>query len=119
MLFTMNLADFGTPVVIGGSFKTLATEAYLQVISSSKLGKASAISVFMVPAAVLAFFFYYRAMKANEKSAGSDRADAEDSDAFTLNGPAGDMDGNDRLLCDHAAEIRKYLLIRRFQFSQR
>lgn len=89
MLFTMNLADFGTPVVIGGSFKTLATEAYLQVISSSKLGKASAISVFMVPAAVLAFFFYYRAMKANEKNAGSDRADAEDSDAFTLNGPAG------------------------------
>lgn len=89
MLFTMNLADFGTPVVIGGSFKTLATEAYLQVISTPNLGKASAISVFMVPAAVLAFFFYYRAMKANEKSVGSDRAAADDMDAFSLNGLAG------------------------------
>lgn len=44
-LFTMNLADFGTPVVIGGKYKVLATEAYLQAISSADLGKASAISV--------------------------------------------------------------------------
>lgn len=68
MLFTMNLADFGTPVVIGGSFRVLATEAYLQVISASSLGKASAISVVMVPAAAVAFFFYCRAMKQNEKA---------------------------------------------------
>ncbi len=48
-LFTMNLADFGTPIVIGGRYKVLATEAYLQVISTANLGKASAISVLMVP----------------------------------------------------------------------
>lgn len=89
MLFTMNLADFGTPVVIGGSFKTLATEAYLQVISSSNLGKASAISVLMVPAAALAFYFYYRAMKANSGVGGSERAASGELEAFTLSGPVG------------------------------
>ena len=62
MLFTMNLADFGTPIVIGGRFRVLATEAYLQVISTANLGKASAISVLMIPPAVLAFVFYRRSI---------------------------------------------------------
>ncbi|WP_054331185.1 ABC transporter permease [Merdimmobilis hominis] len=61
-LFTMNLADFGTPIVIGGRYKVLATEAYLQVISTANLGKASAISVLMVPTAVVAFYFYRKTL---------------------------------------------------------
>ena len=44
-LFTMNLADFGTPIVIGGNFKVLATEAYTQVISTANLGRASTLSI--------------------------------------------------------------------------
>ena len=62
-LFTMNLADFGTPIVIGGNFKVLATEAYTQVISTANLGRASAISILMVPAAAVAFYFYYQSPK--------------------------------------------------------
>lgn len=61
-LFTMNLADFGTPIVIGGRYKVLATEAYLQVISTANLGKASAISVLMIPTAVIAFYFYRKTL---------------------------------------------------------
>ena len=49
ILFTMNLADFGTPIVIGGRYKVLATEAYLQMLSSSSLGKPAAISMLMIP----------------------------------------------------------------------
>lgn len=63
-LFTMNLADFGTPIVVGGRFRVLATEAYLQVLSSSSLGKAAAISVLMVPPAVVAFYFYRKTLSA-------------------------------------------------------
>lgn len=63
VLFTMNLADFGTPIVVGGSFKVLATEAYLQAVSTPHLGKAAAISVLMVPSALIAFFFYRRNMR--------------------------------------------------------
>ena len=56
----MNLADFGTPVVIGGKYKVAATEAYLQAISSADLGKASAISVPLLLPAVAAFWLYGR-----------------------------------------------------------
>lgn len=58
ILFTMNMADFGTPIIIGGRYRVLATEAYLQVLSSSSLGKAAAMSTLMVPPAMVAFYFY-------------------------------------------------------------
>ena len=61
-LFTMNLADFGTPIVMGGRYKVLATEAYLQVLSSSSLGKPAAISMLMLPPAIIAFYFYRRTL---------------------------------------------------------
>lgn len=61
-LFTMNLADFGTPIVIGGRYKVLATEAYLQVLSSSNLGRPSAISMLMLPPAMIAFYFYRKTL---------------------------------------------------------
>lgn len=60
-LFTMNLADFGTPIVIGGNFKVLATEAYTQVISTANLGRASAISILMVRRPPWPFIFITRA----------------------------------------------------------
>ena len=71
ILFTMNLADFGTPIVMGGRYSVLATEAYLQVISTGNLGKASAISVLMIPAAILAFFFYHKSVKRTTSFSGS------------------------------------------------
>lgn len=72
ILFTMNLADFGTPIIIGGQFKVLATEAYMTVISSADLGKASAISVLLIPPAMFAFYFYRKNMiKVNNMSDGN------------------------------------------------
>lgn len=89
MLFTMNLADFGTPIVIGGNYKVLATEAYTQAISTANLGRASAISIVMVPAAAVAFYFYYQAMKLNEGNGGSDRNAMEGGAAYRLAGVVG------------------------------
>ncbi|HHT19975.1 MAG TPA: iron ABC transporter permease [Tissierellia bacterium] len=63
VLFTMNIADFSTPIIVGGSFKTLATEAYLIAVSTPNLGQAAAISVLMVPSALIAFYFYRRNMR--------------------------------------------------------
>ena len=34
--FVQSLSDFGTPIIIGGGFKVLAMEAYLQVIGHAK-----------------------------------------------------------------------------------
>lgn len=63
LLFTMNLSDFGTPIVIGGNFRVLATEAYLQILSSPDLGTAAAISMLMIPPAIIAFLLYRHAMR--------------------------------------------------------
>ncbi|MEG2353576.1 MAG: iron ABC transporter permease [Clostridium sp.] len=65
ILFTMNLADFGTPIVIGGRFSVLATEAYIQVLSASSLGKAATLSMLMIPPAVIAFYFYRKNMSSS------------------------------------------------------
>lgn len=56
--FTMNLADFGTPIIIGGKFKMLATETYMTIFSSGDLGKAAAMSILLIPPAILSFVFY-------------------------------------------------------------
>jgi iron(III) transport system permease protein len=70
--FTMNLADFGTPIIIGGKFKMLATETYMTIFSSGDLGKAAAMSVLLIPPAIIAFTFYKKNMdNINNKSEGS------------------------------------------------
>lgn len=70
--FTMNLADFGTPIIIGGKFKMLATETYMTIFSSGDLGKAAAMSVLLIPPAIIAFIFYKKNMdNINNKSQGS------------------------------------------------
>ena len=56
--FTINMADFGTPIIIGGKFKVLATEAYMTVFSSADIGKAATLSVLLIPPAIAAFYFY-------------------------------------------------------------
>lgn len=63
ILFTINMADFGTPIIIGGRYRVLATEAYLQVLSSPHLGKAAAMSILMIPPAIFAFYFYRKNLK--------------------------------------------------------
>ncbi len=79
ILFTMNLADFGTPIIIGGRYKVLATEAYLQMLSSSSLGKPAAISMLMIPPAIAAFYFYRKNIsKAGNSSDGSKLSSSED-----------------------------------------
>ena len=46
--FTLSLADFGTPLLVGGGFRVLASEAYLQVIGQYNMPLAAALSVFLV-----------------------------------------------------------------------
>lgn len=59
--FVRSLADYGTPVIIGGRSVTLAAEVYLQVIGYSNLEKSSAMNMFLLVPSIL-FFFIYRAL---------------------------------------------------------
>lgn len=58
--FVKSLADFGTPIVIGGNFSVLATEAYLMVISRGDIGKAAVISIMILVPALIGWIFYRR-----------------------------------------------------------
>lgn len=61
--FVKALADFGTPIIIGGKFKFLATEAYLTIIGRGNLPRASAMSVLILIPSFIAFLFYRIYMK--------------------------------------------------------
>ena len=59
--FVRSLADFGTPIIIGGRFSTLAADIYLQVVGYSDLAKSSAMNMFLLIPSML-FFCVYRAL---------------------------------------------------------
>ena len=56
--FVRSLADFGTPVIIGGRFSTIASDIYLQLTGFSNLEKASAMNMLLLLPSVGAFFLY-------------------------------------------------------------
>jgi len=60
--FIKSLSDFGTPIIIGGNFSVLATEAYLNVIGLYNLPRAAAMSTLLMIPALLAFIGYRRIM---------------------------------------------------------
>ena len=45
LIFANVLADFGTPILVGGGTRVLASEAYIQLLSNYNLGYAAALSV--------------------------------------------------------------------------
>ena len=59
LIFVKNIADFGTPIIVGGKFKMLATEAYKGVISYGEIEQAAAIS-FLIFLPIVFIFLIYR-----------------------------------------------------------
>lgn len=66
LAFILSLADFGTPVIIGGNFTVLATEAYLSVIGLYNLPRASAMGVLLLIPALVMFVIYRRVMRRSQ-----------------------------------------------------
>lgn len=60
--FTMNISDFTTPIIIGGRYSVLATEAYLRVYAQGNFNGAAAMTVLLLPPSILAFYFYRKNM---------------------------------------------------------
>lgn len=59
IVFIRSLSDFGTPMIIGGNYNVLATQAYMVALGSYDMPAAAAIcTVLLIPA--LAVFFVYR-----------------------------------------------------------
>ena len=88
--FVRSLADFGTPIIIGGRFSTIAAEIYLQFTGYSNLEKASAMNMFLVLPSIAAFFFYRRLMKRSDQLSQSGRGKQEQLEMSLLKaGPIG------------------------------
>ena len=62
LTFVRSLADFSTPIIIGGNFNTMATEAYLNMIAYGNIDRASVINVILFIPSMLAFFIYRKNM---------------------------------------------------------
>lgn len=56
-----SFADFGNPKLVGGNYKVLATEAYMQVTGNWDMGTAAVLSVMLVIPTLIVFFLqkYY------------------------------------------------------------
>ena len=72
--FVRSLADFGTPIIIGGRFSTLAADIYLQVVGYSDLEKSSAMNMFLLVPSILFFFVYRALMRRSDKLTDASRA---------------------------------------------
>ena len=69
--FLRGLSDFGTPIIIGGRYSTLATEIYLQIIGFSDFAKAAAMNILLLFPAFISFLLYRLSMKkADERNKG-------------------------------------------------
>ena len=65
--FLRALADFGTPVIIGGRYSTLASEIYLQLIGYSDFQKTAVMNILLLFPALFSFYFYRRAMEQSDE----------------------------------------------------
>lgn len=69
--FLRGLSDFGTAIIIGGRYSTLATEIYLQIIGYSDFSKTAAMNIILLFPAFLSFLLYRFSMKkADERNKG-------------------------------------------------
>lgn len=60
LTFVRSLSDYGTPVVIGGSFETISSEIYLQVVGYSDLGTSALLNLLLMVIAIIVFMGYGR-----------------------------------------------------------
>lgn len=71
--FIRSMADFTSPMIIGGAYNTLATEAYLSIIAKGNGARASAISIILFIPSLIVFVLYNHLSKGREKASKSTR----------------------------------------------
>lgn len=68
MSFIRSMADFSSPIIIGGAFNTLATEAYLSIIAKGNSPRASAMSVILFIPSIIVFIIYSHFLKQQQSA---------------------------------------------------
>jgi len=60
LTFMRSIADFGTPMIVGGSFDTLASASYTQLIGTYNMEMAATLNMILMVISFLAFWLYSR-----------------------------------------------------------
>ena len=60
LVFLRSMADFGTPLILGGRFDTLASASYTQLIGTYNMEMASTLNVILLVFCLGVFWFYSR-----------------------------------------------------------
>ncbi|MCK9443162.1 MAG: iron ABC transporter permease [Tissierellaceae bacterium] len=71
--FIRSMADFSSPMIIGGAYNTLATEAYLSIIAKGNSPRASAMSIILFIPSILVFLVYTYFSKQEQRASKSSR----------------------------------------------
>lgn len=66
--FIRSMADFSTPMIIGGAFNTLATESYLSIIAKGNSPRASALSIMLFIPSIIVFVVYSHFLKQQQSA---------------------------------------------------
>ena len=65
LTFLRSMADFGTPLILGGKFDTLASASYTQLIGIYNMEMASTLNVVLLVFCLFAFWLYSRVQSAS------------------------------------------------------
>lgn len=91
LTFVRCLSDFGTPMIIGGSFNTLATQIYLEIIAYADFSRAAAMNVLLFIPSIMVFIIYrFYLKKANSSYEGNTKNSSMDM-VFKFNGFLGNF----------------------------
>lgn len=60
LVFMGSMSDFGTPLIIGGSFSTLASASYSQLVGNYNLEMSSTMNVILLAVCLVVFYLYSR-----------------------------------------------------------
>lgn len=66
--FIRSMADFSSPMIIGGAFNTLATESYLSIIAKGNSPRASAMSIILFIPSIIVFVIYSYYLKQQQSA---------------------------------------------------
>ena len=63
LIFMESMSDFGTPIIVGGNFNTLATASYFEIIGNYNISMASTLSVILLIPSLILMILYNKIYK--------------------------------------------------------
>ena len=67
LTFMRSIADFGTPMIVGGDFDTLASASYTQLIGTYNMEMAATLNVILLIISIIAFWLYTKGQEKTQE----------------------------------------------------